>query len=119
MFSSCITRKKPSASTGKSTSQDQYITTLSPCISAAAAAIKKAPASCGYKNTSPNSRKLKREIGGKIKTLTVRRDALDDFWLCSVTDEDIEPIEARSGESAGLDFGLETFLFSRGSMSRK
>jgi putative transposase len=51
-----------------------------------------------------------REIGGEIKTLTVKRDALGDFWLCFVTNEDIEPIEARSGESVGLDFGLKTFL---------
>jgi putative transposase len=51
-----------------------------------------------------------REIGGKIKTLTVKRDALGDFWLYFVTDEDIEPIETRSGKSVGLDFGLKTFL---------
>jgi putative transposase len=51
-----------------------------------------------------------REIGGKIKTLTVKRDALGDFWLCFVTNEEIEPIEARSGKSVGLDFGLKTFL---------
>jgi putative transposase len=51
-----------------------------------------------------------REIGGEIKTLTVKRDALGDFWLCFVTDEDIEPVEARSGKSVGLDFGLKTFL---------
>jgi putative transposase len=51
-----------------------------------------------------------REIEGKIKTLTVKRDTLGDFWLFFVTDEDIEPTEARSGESVGLDFGLKTFL---------
>ncbi|MDR3165820.1 MAG: transposase [Synergistaceae bacterium] len=51
-----------------------------------------------------------REIGGEIKTLTVKRDALGDFWLFFVTDEEIEPAEARSGESVGLDFGLKTFL---------
>jgi putative transposase len=51
-----------------------------------------------------------REIGGEIKTFTVKRDALGDFWLFFVTDEEIEPAEARSGESVGLDFGLKTFL---------
>lgn len=51
-----------------------------------------------------------REIEGKIKILTVKRDALGDFWLYFVTDEEIQPIEARSGESVGLDFGLKTFL---------
>jgi putative transposase len=51
-----------------------------------------------------------REIGGEVKTLTVKRDALGDFWLCFAADEDIEPAEVRSGESVGLDFGLKTFL---------
>jgi putative transposase len=51
-----------------------------------------------------------REIGGEIKTLTVKRDALGDFWLFFVTDEEIEPVEARPGESVGLDFGLKIFL---------
>jgi putative transposase len=51
-----------------------------------------------------------REIRGEIKTLTVKRDALGDFWLFFVTNEDIEPMEARSGKSVGLDFGLKTFL---------
>jgi putative transposase len=51
-----------------------------------------------------------REIGGEIKTLTVKRDALGDFWFCFVTNQDIEPVETRSGESVGLDFGLKIFL---------
>jgi putative transposase len=51
-----------------------------------------------------------REIEGKIKILTVKRDALGEIWLYFVTDEGLEPIEARSGESVGLDFGLKTFL---------
>jgi len=51
-----------------------------------------------------------REIEGDIKTLTIKRDALGDFWLYFVTDWDIEPPEVRSGESVGLDFGLKTFL---------
>jgi putative transposase len=51
-----------------------------------------------------------REIEGKIKTLTVKRDALGDFWLFFVMDEDIEPTEARSGDIVDLDFGLKTFF---------
>jgi len=51
-----------------------------------------------------------REVKGKIKILTVKRDSLGDFWLYVVTDEEIQPIKARSGESVGLDFGLKTFL---------
>jgi putative transposase len=55
-----------------------------------------------------------RKIGGEIKTLTVKRDALGDLWLFFVSDEDIGPIEARSGDSVGLDFGLKTFLTASG-----
>ena len=51
-----------------------------------------------------------REIEGKIKTLTVKRDAPGDYWLFFVTDEELQAREARSGEIVGLDFGLKTFL---------
>jgi putative transposase len=51
-----------------------------------------------------------REIGGTIRTLTVKRDKLGDFWLCFVVDEEIEPVDVRTGKSVGLDFGLITFL---------
>jgi putative transposase len=51
-----------------------------------------------------------REIGGTIKTLTVKRDMLGDFWLCFVVDEEIKPGDVRTGKSVGLDFGLKTFL---------
>jgi putative transposase len=73
----------------------------------------------GYKLSSDNTivimgQKYKffksREIVGKIKILTIKRDALGDFWLYFVTDENIRPVEARSGKSVGLDFGLKTFL---------
>jgi putative transposase len=53
-----------------------------------------------------------RVVEGNIKTLTVKRDALGDLWLFFVTDEDVKPVEARSGKSVGLDFGLKTFLTS-------
>ena len=39
---------------------------------------------------------------------------MSDFWLYFVTDEELQPTEARSGESVGLDFGLETFLTTSG-----
>jgi putative transposase len=51
-----------------------------------------------------------REVKGKIKILTVKRDALGDFWIYFVTEEEHQPKEARSGKSVGLDFGLKTFL---------
>jgi putative transposase len=51
-----------------------------------------------------------REIGGKVKTITVKRDTLGDFWLCFAVEEEIGPSEVRAGKSVGLDFGLKTFL---------
>ncbi|SCA62920.1 Uncharacterized protein SCG7109_AF_00040 [Chlamydiales bacterium SCGC AG-110-M15] len=52
-----------------------------------------------------------REIEGKIKTLTVKRDALGDIYLyfsCEVSDEPINRV--LSGKSVGFDFGLKSFL---------
>jgi putative transposase len=73
----------------------------------------------GYKLLSTNRIKImervykftkSREIGGIIKTLTVKRDALGDFWLCFAVDEEIRPVDVRSGKNVGLDFGLKIFL---------
>jgi putative transposase len=51
-----------------------------------------------------------REINGKVKVLTIKRDMLGDIWIYIVTEEEVQPKEARSGKSVGLDFGLKTFL---------
>lgn len=51
-----------------------------------------------------------RDLAGKIKILTIKRDALGDLWLYFVCEESLEPKETRSGEIVGLDFGLKTFL---------
>ena len=55
---------------------------------------------------------LSKEIDGDIKTLTVKRDNLGDFWLLiSVGVENIKSNNhAASGKSVGMDFGLKTFL---------
>ena len=54
-----------------------------------------------------------REIPPDIKTVTVKRDSLGNFWLYFVVEEEIDQ-SARSltGNSAGFDFGLKTFLTS-------
>lgn len=52
-----------------------------------------------------------REIEGKIKTLTVKRDALGDIYLffsCEVPE--IQTNKVSSGKSVGFDFGLKCFL---------
>ena len=52
-----------------------------------------------------------REIEGKIKTLTVKRDSVNNLWLCfAVEDEAANRVLPRLGKAVGLDFGLKTYL---------
>lgn len=51
-----------------------------------------------------------REIQGKIKTVTVKRDALGDLWVCFAVEEVENQILPRLGNAVGLDFGLATYL---------
>lgn len=51
-----------------------------------------------------------REIEGKIKTITVKRDALGDIYLYFVCETSENEVLARTGKNVGFDFGLKTFL---------
>ena len=51
-----------------------------------------------------------RKISGKIKTVTIKRDSLGDFYVYIVTDAKDFEVETRTGKSVGFDFGLKTFL---------
>ena len=51
-----------------------------------------------------------RKISGKIKTITIKRDALGDFYIFVVTDAKNFKVETRTGKSVGFDFGLKKFL---------
>ncbi len=52
-----------------------------------------------------------RDITGNIKTITLKRDRCGDYWICfSCDNADISESMAKTGESAGFDFGLKTFL---------
>lgn len=73
----------------------------------------------GYKLTGDNKIKImgqeykfhkSREIEGKIKTLTVKRDPLGDIYIYLVCEQEKTPVQSRSGKSVGFDFGLKTFL---------
>ena len=73
----------------------------------------------GYKFLSSNRIKigkilykfhLSREFQGKVKTVTIKRSAVGEIYLIVVTDFKDEPIEVVTGNSAGFDFGLKTFL---------
>jgi len=51
-----------------------------------------------------------RQIIGKIKTITVKKDSIGDWFICVSVQENIEPSLQRTGKTVGLDFGLKTFL---------
>ena len=51
-----------------------------------------------------------RPIEGNIKQVTVKRDGLGDFYITITTDHEGLTPEPLTGETAGFDFGLKTFL---------
>lgn len=51
-----------------------------------------------------------REINGKIKIITIKRDALGDIYLYFVCETSENEVLARTGKSVGFDFGLKIFL---------
>ncbi|MDI3534750.1 MAG: putative transposase [Thermosediminibacterales bacterium] len=51
-----------------------------------------------------------RDIEGKVKTLTVKRDSLEDIYIYLTCETEEAVVESRSGKSVGLDFGLKKFL---------
>ena len=52
-----------------------------------------------------------REIEGKVKTLTIKRTPLGELFLVVVVDDCFEPeVKSTTGNIAGFDFGLKTFL---------
>lgn len=62
-----------------------------------------------------------RDIPADIKTVTVKRDSLGNFWLYFVVEEEIDqtlrPAQGEgsrilTGNSAGFDFGMKVFLTS-------
>ncbi len=51
-----------------------------------------------------------RDIEGRVKTLTVKRNALGEIFIYLTSEIEEAPVESRLGESVGLDFGLKRFL---------
>ncbi|MFW6173267.1 MAG: RNA-guided endonuclease InsQ/TnpB family protein [Elusimicrobiota bacterium] len=51
-----------------------------------------------------------REFEGKVKTITIKRDCLGDFYICITTDHKEDHNRSVTGKTAGFDFGLKTFL---------
>lgn len=67
-----------------------------------------------YKFFNPHQcRGRAREIEGEVKKLTVKRDPIGDLYI-SITSEVVksESVPEKTGNAAGFDFGLKTFLTS-------
>ncbi len=82
----------------------------------------------GYKFLGGNKLKIgtkvfkyakSREIQGRIKTLTVKRNGLGELFILVVTDWVDESFGVVTGKIAGFDFGLKTFLTGNDSTSIK
>ncbi len=75
----------------------------------------------GYKFLGGNKLKIgkkiykyskSREILGKVKTITIKRDGLGDIYIFVVTDFVDEQVYPLSGNSVGIDFGLKDYLIT-------
>ena len=73
----------------------------------------------GYKFKTGNQLKIgkrvykfwkSREIEGKVKTVTIKRNPLGEIFIFVATDHIDTEIITMSGKSAGFDFGLKCFL---------
>jgi putative transposase len=54
---------------------------------------------------------LSREIDGKIKSVTIKRDNIVDFYICiAIEIKQIQRINTTSDKIVGIDFGLKQFL---------
>lgn len=53
--------------------------------------------------------KLHREIPGKVKTVTIKRDATGKWWAIFATEVEISAPLVRPGPAVGVDVGLEKF----------
>lgn len=51
-----------------------------------------------------------REIEGKIKTVTIKRDNIGNLWLFVVTDYERSEKQSVTGKIVGFDFGMKQFL---------
>ena len=51
-----------------------------------------------------------RPMKGTIKTLTVKRNALGEFFIIVVTKREVNAVLPRAGKAVGMDFGLKHFL---------
>lgn len=53
---------------------------------------------------------LSRPVRGQIKTVTIKRDTLNQLWVCFSLIQEVPDIEPSTSRIGGFDFGLKTFL---------
>jgi putative transposase len=53
---------------------------------------------------------LSRPVHGQIKTVTIKRDTLNQLWACFSVIQELPDIKPSTSRSGGFDFGLKTFL---------
>lgn len=53
---------------------------------------------------------LSRPLEGDIKTVTIKRDAIGDLWVCFSVVQEPQPSMPQTGSAVGVDFGLKQFL---------
>ena len=51
-----------------------------------------------------------RDSTGTIKRITIKRDNCGDYWLCITTNATDNEILPTTGQSVGIDFGMDTYL---------
>ena len=51
-----------------------------------------------------------RDFHGTVKTVTVKRNTLGEYFIYLSVEEDVEVSDAHTGDAVGIDFGLKTFL---------
>ncbi|MFW5443143.1 MAG: RNA-guided endonuclease InsQ/TnpB family protein, partial [Methylococcaceae bacterium] len=56
-----------------------------------------------------------RDIDGKIKTVTIKRDTVGDIWLCFAVEKEITEIKFAQCNSSGFDFGMKDAFLTRDS----
>lgn len=73
----------------------------------------------GYELNKDNSIKIgkksykffkSRDIKGRIKTITIKRDSLGDIFLFFICEVGNPKLRTMTGKTAGFDFGLKTYL---------
>ena len=51
-----------------------------------------------------------RDWKGSVRYIQILRDAVGTYWLCVVTDDSTTEPYLATGESVGIDFGMDTYL---------